>query len=138
MIWRRLASLISTLVSTPSSAQTSPSALLDVWSVSARHSLQYRQGDLLFVSRPGIPAGMVTSEVTRPDAVIERGELTGHAHRLEGGAVYDRDGRMYLEVNPGGRVVHEEHDTLELPEGWYVVVRQREYRGEEEWTHVRD
>ena len=129
-IWRRfVAFLVGSRPSLPS---------LDPFSLSAQHSRQYRQGDVLFVSRPEIPAGLVAYGVTRPDGVIERGELTGHAHRLEGGAVYDRDGRTYLEVNPAGRVVHEEHDTLELPQGWYVVVRQREYRCEEEWTNVRD
>jgi len=129
-IWRRFVSSLG------GSRPSLPS--LDQFSLSAQYSRQYRQGDLLFVSRPRIPTGMATGGVTRPDAVIERGELTGHAHRLEGGAVYDRDSRTYLEVNPGGRVVHDEHDALELPEGWYVVVRQREYRGGEEWTNVRD
>jgi hypothetical protein len=27
----------------------------------------------------------------------------------------------------GGRFVHEEHDAISLPKGWYRVIRQREY-----------
>ena len=95
---------------------------------------QYRQGDLLFVSQYQIPA----AAVRRPDNVIERGELTGHAHRLLDGAVYDHAGRTYVEAGPTARVLHEEHETLELLEGFYRVIRQREYRGEEESTNVRD
>ena len=89
-IWRRFVALLG------ESRPSLPS--LDALSLSAQHSKQYRQGDLLFVSRPSAPP----SGTVRPDGVIERGELTGHAHRLEGGAVYDLDSRMYLEVSPGG------------------------------------
>ena len=96
---------------------------------------QYRQGDLLFVSQFQMPAA---AAVRRPANVIERGKLTRHAHRLLDGAVYDHAGRTYVEAGPTARVLHEEHETLELPEGFYRIIQQREYRGEEEWTNVRD
>ena len=51
-IWRRFVSFLG------ESRPSLPS--LDALSLSAQDSLQYRQGDLLFVSRPGIPAGVVT------------------------------------------------------------------------------
>jgi hypothetical protein len=104
---------------------------LDIWSLSAKFSAQYRQGNLLFVHRPSLPRQCVA----RPDSVIERSAASGHAHLLVGGVVCDGPGRsagVYVEAGIDARIMHEEHDALALPEGAYVVIRQREYRGEED------
>jgi hypothetical protein len=69
-----------------------------------------------------------------PHGILVHGELTGHSHRLEdprsamlfSGA--HEIGELYLEVPAGGaRIIHEEHDPIELPEGLYRAWRQREY-----------
>jgi len=100
----------------------------------------YRQGDLLFVRPPsGIPAG--TTVV--PDGVIKEGESTGHAHRVDTAvAEVSRlpSGLTYILAPEGGvDVTHEEHDTITLPSGEWIVIEQREYspRGWG-WTAVAD
>jgi hypothetical protein len=88
-------------------------------------SVQYRQGDLLFVQMETLPEGDL---VKRPSLVIVAGEATGHAHRLTAGTILEApDGALYLELAEPTRVVHEEHDALTLDPGWWLVVRQREY-----------
>ena len=81
----------------------------------------YRQGDVLFVARNGIPNGFKVSE----DAILVRGETTGHAHRAQQLQVFrNAQDQMYVQGN--GQIVHEEHGPLEL-EGTFEVIRQREY-----------
>lgn len=85
----------------------------------------FRQGDLLFRKVDRIPNGFSISK----DPVILRGEATGHKHELVNGVVfrakYHRE--LYIEVLKSGRIIHEEHATLELPMGIFQVIRQREY-----------
>jgi len=88
-------------------------------------SVQYRQGDLLFVQMETLPEGDL---VKRPSLMIVAGEATSHAHRLTAGTILEApDGALYLELAEPTRVVHEEHDALTLDPGWWLVVRQREY-----------
>jgi len=89
----------------------------------------YRQGDVLLKRVVVIPAGAKLADGER---VVERGELTGHAHRLEGmAAIYTRYGVMYVLAGAGARLVHEEHAAIDLPPGDYQVIRQREFDGEQ-------
>ena len=55
------------------------------------------------------------------------GEATGHAHRIQNGAIFRSGSTMYLHANKGAILVHEEHATIELDPGFYEVVRQREF-----------
>lgn len=88
-------------------------------------SLQYRQGDLLFVRQEARPAGDL---LVRPGVVIVAGEATGHAHRLTVGSVLEAaDGALYLDLPVAARVIHEEHDAITLGAGIWLVIRQREY-----------
>jgi hypothetical protein len=88
-------------------------------------SLQYRQGDLLFVLQETPPEGNL---VTRPGLVILTGETTGHSHRLTAGQILEApDGAIYLDLPATARVVHEEHDAITLGPGFWLVIRQREY-----------
>lgn len=85
----------------------------------------YRQGDLLFKGVGSIPKRFSASD----NHVILEGEATGHSHKLVKGtifrATYKRE--MFIKVENGGRIIHEEHATLILPAGIYQVFRQREY-----------
>ncbi|AYL40177.1 hypothetical protein ACFTZ8_15550 [Streptomyces fungicidicus] len=97
----------------------------------------YRQGDVLIVP---VADGAVPSHV--PDApreprdgrgrlVLALGEVTGHAHAVVGRGELVREpgpyGPFLLHLPDGGRVVHEEHAAITLPQGWFRVIRQREY-----------
>ena len=98
----------------------------------------YRQGDLLFI-RTTIPAEVLGQQRPREAGrlIVAYGETTGHAHAIEdGGAeLYEARGqesaleRRFLKVLTEGGVAigHEEHASLALPHGEYVVCYQRTY-----------
>jgi hypothetical protein len=93
----------------------------------------YRQGDVLVIKTDAIPSG--TTEVPRDNGriVLAYGEVTGHAH-----AIADRGATLLAAPNTEDRFLrimdasgvelrHEEHATITLEPGEYVVRRQREY-----------
>lgn len=93
---------------------------------------KYRHGDLLVhnVPRPDI---RLIKQFVEGDAILLRGEATGHNHRLQGDFTLYRSndtteaGVTYFEVHGKANLNHEEHGFIALPEGFYAVVRQREY-----------
>ncbi|MFD6532036.1 hypothetical protein [Streptomyces sp. NPDC060184] len=97
----------------------------------------YRQGDVLImkVEESEVPAPFLEAPGELRDArgrlVLALGEVTGHAHAVQGPGRLIREsgtfGPMLLHLPDGGRVVHEEHAPIALPRGWFRVVRQREY-----------
>lgn len=85
----------------------------------------YRQGDVLIIeATPGRGERAPASS-----NVLVYGEATGHAHRVqsESAKVYDAAGGKEVDAPKGFALVHEEHATIEIPEGYYRVIRQREY-----------
>lgn len=97
----------------------------------------WRQGDLLIEPgvAPEVKNGYGASVVK--NGIVELGEATGHAHRLVGGEVREYVGDKYLITDGTAELIHDEHDTIVLPEGEYKVRRQREY-SEEGWSNVWD
>lgn len=109
----------------------------------------YRQGDIFFVPltvertpwrlRPGNGTG-ITDALLEKNAVkggiIARGETTGHMHKIDPvdqgrrsailGTVVGLVG-MVMRVFSPTKVVHEEHGTVTLPPGDYLVRNQREF-----------
>lgn len=89
-------------------------------------SRMYRQGDILFKKIEKLPKNLIP---VRTDVIV-RGE-TGHSHKLVNGQIYRTFGfgimQLFIKVEKSGRVIHEEHTTLQLPKGFYMVIRQREY-----------
>ena len=97
----------------------------------------YRQGDVLIMEAK---RDMRRVQVQRAaDNVLVYGEATGHAHRVEGdgATIMDTPEGKVIDAAKAFKVVHEEHDTIEIPEGYYRVVRQREY-DEEQIRYVAD
>jgi hypothetical protein len=91
----------------------------------------YRQGDLLFIRVNDIPE----DATVKASGVIAEGEVTGHTHaiahpgvdavlKIAAGIAYIQ---AMQDVTP---IVHQEHNTIELPAGNWVVHRQREYTPE--------
>lgn len=97
----------------------------------------YRQGDVLIVpvaeetAQPWAARWQPAPRDRRGRMVLALGEVTGHAHAITSPGKLFHDphtpNAMVLHLPEGGRVVHEEHAAIGLPEGWYRVVRQREY-----------
>ena len=97
-----------------------------------------RQGDILLMPVGQIPAKAEAIECEGERVILAEGESTGHAHAI----VLDRESDVTLytvadEVDRWLRVQsrpvalrHEEHSTVILPPGDYVVRRQREYSPE--------
>jgi hypothetical protein len=87
----------------------------------------YRQGDVLIV-----PAQEIPDDARAVDhCVLATGEATGHAHRIESGAVQlvTAGGEQFVRVEADQvEVRHEEHASIFLPgPAVYRIVHQREY-----------
>ncbi len=100
-----------------------------------------RQGDVLIRSTTIIKskAQIEHLQSARDDQgriILALGEVTGHAHAIHdlGVIAYSlKDNRMLLDVpKEGASIVHEEHDSIELPSGQYEVIRQREWNESEQ------
>lgn len=106
----------------------------------------YRQGDLLIASCDEIPANATPVPRERGRCVLAKGEETGHEHAIAEPKVehYRVPGeRQFLEIGEGGAsLVHDEHGTIDIPEGKYEVTVQREYvptgRSGGGWRNTRD
>jgi hypothetical protein len=92
----------------------------------------YRQGDILIIATNTIPDNLSHVPLENGRIVLARGEATGHAHVLDGEALFmaadlEEMADRFLRVEHEAQVVHEEHDPITLPPGYYIVRRQREY-----------
>lgn len=97
----------------------------------------YRQGDICIipVERKRRPARKQRVEADKGRIILAYGEVTGHAHALPEGDV-----ELYETANAVDRILrvrsrstvlsHEEHGPITLPQGDYIVRRQREYEPE--------
>ena len=100
-----------------------------------KRSKLFRHGDVLLQAAPSLPEDAQGV----PGHVLVRGELSGHAHRLENpaaGALYRTKLNLWLEVHIATRIVHEEHAPIPLSPGIYKVWQQREYSPREIRTVV--
>ena len=92
----------------------------------------YRQGDVLLIPTKEIPSSLKRTE----RCTLALGEVTGHHHTVERGAIgYADDPKSlakYVNVTSknGAPLTHQEHDTIVLPEGKYKVIGQVEYTPE--------
>lgn len=100
----------------------------------------YRQGDILIVKWGSIPV----NAKPRNTLVVMHGEATGHSHKLEPSAgseatIYDAPigNDIFLSLSNETPLTHDEHNTINIPEGTYRVIRQREY-DEKEIRYVVD
>jgi hypothetical protein len=97
----------------------------------------YRQGDVLLVPVESIPVRLEQVARDGGRVVLAYGEATGHAHAIVGDQATlfrqpEGEAEVFMRVLGGAPValVHDEHDTIMIPPGWYRVVRQREYSSE--------
>ena len=91
------------------------------------------QGDVLIRQVANVP--QEAKPVGRDDerVVLAYGEVTGHAHAISeklAQLFLTPDGRQYLNAGELVHLVHEEHDTIQIPPGNYEILLQREYSPE--------
>lgn len=107
--------------------------------------IQYRQGDVLIEKVTKLPTARKPREPEHGRIILAHGEATGHAHEIESPELAslhdiqeslrllgDTEGaeamtQAGLIIEQGTAVIHQEHATIPLPKGNYVVRRQREY-----------
>ena len=94
----------------------------------------YRQGDVLICPVESVVDGLVDVPLDNGRVILAYGEVTGHAHVVEGDVQFfasdlEEMEKRFLRVEGehGACVVHEEHATIALPPGDYEITRQREY-----------
>ena len=94
-----------------------------------------RQGDVQIIPIDSIPSE--AKKLIRKE--LAYGEVTGHAHRLDVGELFEtKNGELYLDVKKLTKVSHEEHKTAVIPKGKYRVVIKRQYNAESGWEKVAD
>lgn len=99
----------------------------------------YRQGDVLLYPIDMIPKGLSEDQ----SGIVAYGEMTGHNHRFTGKTVqvYKSDSPQTLSLASGeykadtfvdvkgeSEIVHQEHNTLTIPEGKYAVVIEQSFQ----------
>ena len=91
--------------------------------------VHFRQGDVLLVAVEAIPEG-ATVERRSGRIILAEGEVTGHAHAIAepDAKVFTHAGQRYLLTRSIAQLVHEEHAAIEVPEGAWHIVIQREYQ----------
>ena len=96
----------------------------------------YRHGDVLII--PTTKQDLSKLEpLSKPDEdiVLAEGEVTGHTHRIAAKwlatlyVIHETQQRI-LKVQQEATLQHEEHNSIILPPGDYLVMQQREYTPE--------
>jgi hypothetical protein len=101
----------------------------------------YRQGDVLLIRIPKLPATAQRQEVKESRIILAHGEATGHHHSIaKTSAIFHSDDSRKGDMNFVGIVEvaealalleHQEHSAITLEAGFYEVRRQREYHPQE-------
>lgn len=105
--------------------------------------LSFRQGDVLLVEVDDIPEE-ATAEPRTGRIVLAWGEATGHAHAIHDrdARTFTHDGERFLLTKSKAQLIHEEHGPIDVPEGTWRVVIQREYEpspaSDQQWRRVVD
>ena len=93
----------------------------------------FRQGDVLVIPVQRLPGGLEPVAREGGRVILAHGEVTGHAHAIKDKhAALFRDPKLaaiFMHVSGDAPVAleHDEHDTIQIPPGDFLVVRQREY-----------
>jgi hypothetical protein len=91
---------------------------------------QFRQGDILIEEVTEIPSEAIQEQTHHGNVLLAMGEATGHAHVLRQRhdvTTYTVEGQKYLDVRAAALLTHEEHASVLIPPGRYIIIRQREY-----------
>jgi len=84
----------------------------------------YRHGDCLLKQVENIPDTAKKVSGT----TIAYGEVTGHHHSFIGNSVniFEHNNQKYVQVKKESQLTHQEHDTISIGKGCYVLLMERE------------
>ena len=83
-----------------------------------------RHGDLLLKTIATFPK---SAKKMNTDT-LQEGEVTGHRHRLQGVfEILSQNDQKFVNAKSQLELIHEEHDTIQIPIGMYVLVQEREF-----------
>ena|SRR3990167_8034327 len=100
----------------------------------------YRHGDLLLKQIDELPKNLKAVE----GGTLALGEVTGHRHTIEADRdilqLYeDENGRKYFMLKKPAPLTHQEHKTITIEKGLYLVEQEQEFDPfKEEINKVRD
>ena len=91
----------------------------------------YRHGDLLLRQIDEIPESCTPMKTN----IIAEGEVTGHNHKLYGShqvyGTHSENPRIieptYFQAKEDISLKHQQHATLKISKGNYVIIHEREY-----------
>ena len=85
----------------------------------------FRHGDLLIMQVDKIPDTAIRLDTN----IIAMGEKTGHHHKLVGRhQVYETpDKQKFFEAKQELSLKHQEHNTLKISKGKYIIINEREH-----------
>ena len=94
----------------------------------------FRQGDVCLIAVESIPADAKPETAAGAKVILALGEVTGHHHRFEfmntdhNVKLFKTDaGARYIDVTAAAELLHEEHSTVQVPAGRYLLPTQVEY-----------
>ena len=88
--------------------------------------IQYRHGDVMLEQVPSLPSSATPTQ----GAILARGELTGHSHRIENAQaaqLFIHNGQTFVQIKQPTAIIHEEHRAIPLEAATYRYWMQREY-----------
>lgn len=91
-------------------------------------NIKYRHGDVIISEAEGKFEGKTIKH--NGSFVLAYGETTGHKHLLTCERMTIKqaeNGRYFLSLEVEGKLSHEEHKTLTIPAGDYLVGNEREF-----------
>ena len=100
----------------------------------SKQKIQLRQGDILLTKREPEEKVSFKGYKAKANGCVAEGEVTGHAHRLQVTSkhtLFENENDvldMIVEVKDApAEITHEDHGTLNVPEGVWDVTHQTEY-----------
>jgi hypothetical protein len=85
----------------------------------------YRHGDLLVEKIDELPKKLKTVK----SGILVSSISTNHKHLVVGGDILANGEKFYIRVAKKATLRHDEHKDIELPKGFYQVIRQIEFNG---------
>uniref|UniRef100_A0A6M3JEL6 Uncharacterized protein n=1 Tax=viral metagenome TaxID=1070528 RepID=A0A6M3JEL6_9ZZZZ len=93
--------------------------------------VQKQQGDVNIVTIDAFPEiNEYSTQTVIETGVVQEGTATGHSHRIVGTKfkLFRQHGLLFADIiSENCKMVHEEHESIELEPGKYEFVRTAEY-----------